>query len=257
MNRHETNERNLWCPPMPESFHNHYRLAGYPEDQVIRIAKKYMIRPENLSRAWVRIHHHFPETTNSSETLDILEFSTAHGAMLEVWRYFGHKVRGTDFGGWPDDYNRNKHDKLIDGVSEESHEFARMPKNLAWVYQPIVESIGVEVDLFDAGVLPYAYEDKSYDIICCYQSLEAYAKPEQWAEIVKEFCRIARQSIVIGFNPPPRELRHDLAHNEAFRSAIEGLRQWKSGGFECAFLEFGRTRAGSHPTAVKLIASAA
>lgn len=251
----EQKERQLWCPPLPDTFPGHYALGGYSERQVIRIARKYLVRRENLQRAWARVHHHFPETLTSQRPLDILEFSTAHGAMLEVWRHFGHRVRGTDFAGWPDDYNsKAKRPSFLETILGEPHDNPRGPKTLGWVYQPIIESLGLEVDLFDAGRLPYPYGDKSFDVLCCYQAIEAYGTPDTWMQIVEDFCRIARQSIVIGFNPPPRKLRDDETHMALTREVTDRLRRYDRNGFQCVFMEFGETRVGFHPTAVKLMA---
>lgn len=255
MRRNEQDERQLWCPPVPESFPSQYDFGGYPERQVIRIARKYLLRKDNLRRAWARIHHHFPETVAPGPKLDILEFSTAHGAMLEVWHHFGHRVRGTDFAGWPDNYNaKAKRPGFLSDAFDVSHDYPRAKKNLGWIYQPIIEGLGYQVDLFDAGALPYAYADKSYDVICCYQAIEAYASPEKWINIVDEFCRIARKSIVVGFNPPSVKLRNDEDHMDLVRSATDELRSYNRNGFKCIFMEFGETRAGFHPTAVKLVA---
>jgi hypothetical protein len=256
MRRSELEERQLWCPPVPADFPAHYEFGGYPEHQVIRIARKYLGRTENIHRSWARIHYHFPETVNTAESLDILEFSTAHGAMLEVWRHLGHRVRGTDFGGWHEDYNaKATKPKFLDAAFSKSHSNPVAEVNLGWIYQPIIESLGLEVDIFDAGALPYAYADKSFDVVCCYQAIEAYAGPEGWLDIAKEFCRIARKSVVIGFNPPPLKLRENEEHMKAARAATEALRSYNHDGFRSAFLEFGQTNAGYHPTAVKLIAT--
>lgn len=258
MRRNEQEERQLWCPPVPSDFPTQYEFGGYPEKQVIRIARKYLWRKENIRRAWARIHHHFPETVGGGPALDILEFSTAHGAMLEVWRHFGHRVRGTDFGGWPDNYNKMaKRPSFLDPAFEKTHANPRAETNLGWIYQPIIESLGLNVDIFDAGALPYPFADKSFDVICCYQAIEAYAIPDHWVDIVDEFCRIARQSIVIGFNPPARVLREDEAHMAEVRSATDKLRSYDRNGFKCVFMEFGETRAGFHPTAIKLVATGA
>lgn len=255
MRRNEQEERQLWTPAVPDGFPLHYELGGYSERQIIRIARKYLLRNENIKRAWARIHHHFPETLTAGEPLDILEFSTAHGAMLEVWRHFGHRVRGTDFGGWAEDYNKNaKRPNFIGKLMAKGHGNPRAPQDLGWIYQPIIESLGLQVDLFDAGCLPYAYADKSFDVICCYQAIEAYSAPEHWVTIADEFCRIARKSIVIGFNPPGVKLRDDEAHMVIARAATDALRSYNRNGFKCVFMEFGETRAGFHPTAVKLIA---
>jgi hypothetical protein len=252
----ELQERQLWCPPLPAALHGHYALGGYKPALIRRIAHKYLNRGENLKRAWARVHHHFPETTTGGTVLDILEFSTAHGAMLEVWRHLGHRVQGTDFGGWPDDYGRrNKIAPFFADLFLADHAVARADTHPGWPYQPIIESLGLQVDLFDGGQLPYGYASKSFDVVCCYQAIEAYGPPATWDAIVAEFCRIARQAIVIGFNPPAIKLRKDDAHQAEVHAATERLRQWNATGFRCSFLEFGQTRAGLHPTAIKLVAA--
>jgi hypothetical protein len=251
----ELQERQLWCPPLPDAFPRHYALAGYKLSQIRRIAHKYLHRTENLKRAWARIHHHLPETTALGPPLDILEFSTAHGAMLEVWRHMGHQVRGTDFAGWPEDYGRkNRITRVFSDLLAADHDLPRAGSNFGWLYQPLIESLGLTVDLFDGGLVPYRYDSKSFDVVCCYQAIEAYGPPETWDAIAAEFCRIARKVIVIGFNPPPVSLRNNDDHAAQVRAATERLRRWNTGGFRTGFLEFGQTRAGLHPKAVKLVA---
>jgi hypothetical protein len=251
----EQKERQSWCPPLPAAFPAHYALRGYAEANVLRIARKYLIRRENLRRAWARIHHHLPETVQTDKPLNILEFSTAHGAMLEVWRHFGHDVRGTDFGDWPDSYGRGRlRPVFLDDLVALAHSNPCRPANPGWIYQPLIEAIGVKVDLFDAGQRPYRYRAKSVDVVCSYQAIEAYAPPEDWGEIVDEYCRIARRTVMLGFNPGPRAMRSDDAYQARYRIAIEDLRSYDRNGFRCVFLEFGETRAGFHPTALKLVA---
>lgn len=121
-----------WCPPIPENFFDHYKLGGYEEYQVARIENKYLSRIENIKRAWARIHCHFPETLNANIPLDILEFSTAHGAMLEIWRHFGHRVQGTDCQDLPDGYRRKLGiPKWLEHVLEDRHSNKRNKKNPA------------------------------------------------------------------------------------------------------------------------------
>lgn len=255
MRQDEAEVRLDWCPPIPENLFDHYKLGGYEKYQVARIANKYLSRKVNIKRAWARIHCHFPETLNANIPLDILEFSTAHGAMLEIWRHFGHRVQGTDFQDWPDGYRRKLGiPKWLEHDLEDRHSNKRSKKNLGWIYQPIIESAGLDVDLFDAGSLPYFYKSNSFDVVCCYQAIEAYAHPKYWCDILAEFCRIARATVVLGFNSPPAKLRDDKDYLDAVQTATEAIRSNKEFGFRTVFLEFGNTRAGYHPTAVKLMA---
>lgn len=244
-----------WCPPPPKDIPEHYELGGYPRHQLTRIAKKYLSRGGNIRRAWTRINHHLPETLSCDEVLDIIEFSTAHGAMLELWRHAGHRVRGTDFDGWPESYNhRSVPPKHLKPTFEVEHTNPRQAENSGWVYQPIIESLALDVDLFDASQVSYSYADKSFDVVCCYQAIEAYAHPERWGEIVDEFCRIARRTVVVGFNNSPKVLRNDMIYMASFRAAVESLRRYDRNGFYSVFLEFGETGGGFHPTTLKLMA---
>ena len=244
-----------WLPDHPLVDKTHYALGNYPDGHISgRIAPKYLGRAKNLRRAWVRICSHFPETTVSGASYDILEFSTAHGAMLEIWQALGHTVRGTDFeavAGTQKNYRPIN--ARLEAWLGAPHQNPVAKDRPGWAYQPIIESICVPVDLFDAGVTPYAYADKSVDFICCYQALEAYAAPDDWGRIIAEFCRIARRGVVIGFNPPGRKQERD-AHWSNTRAAWEKLRLHDAHGFRNVLFEMEETGRGLHPTACKLVA---
>ena len=230
-----------------------YALKNYDEADIDRvIAAKYLDRPANLRRAWSRICTHLPETCNTSVPLDILEFSTAHGAMLEIWNSIGHNAEGTDFC-VPEEKKRGYRSAggLIN-IFDTEHKNPVAEKIPGWIYQPVIESIGAKVHLFDAGETPYSFDDKSFDYICCYQAIEAYARPGEWDRIVKEFCRIARKAVVIGFNPPPRLAGEDSGWDET-KAAWEKLRIYDANGFKNVFYEFHETNRGLHPSACKLI----
>ncbi|MEM7472085.1 MAG: hypothetical protein AAF340_12100 [Pseudomonadota bacterium] len=248
-------EKSGWLPPNPLKHLRHYDLGNYAPDHVSgRIAPKYLGRHMNLRRAWVRICSHLPETTMPGAQYNILEFSTAHGAMLEIWEALGHRVRGTDFE-VPEAHIKTyaPMKPRMKSAFETHHPHPIDPDRPGWAYQPVIESIGVAVDLFDAGKTPYAYPDKSFDYICCYQALEAYAEPEDWGRIVSEFCRIARRAIVIGFNPPGRGQETDSNWTRT-RASWEALRVYDQNGFRNTLFELDETGVGLHPTAVKLVA---
>lgn len=242
-----------WFPSPPVDITQPYALGNYEVSRVDRvIARKYLSRADNLTRAWSRICSHFPETTGTSENLKILEFSTAHGAMLELWQALGHSAQGTDFC-VPDKF-RKKYNPVSPGsqIFKNKHPHQTDAPIKGWIYQPIIESIGGTVHLFDAGKLPYDFKDNSFDHICCYQAIEAYAKPADWEDIVAEFCRIARRSVVIGFNPP--SVRADSDKNwEETKKAWEKLRTYDAHGFRNRFFEFEETNRGYHPSACKLV----
>ncbi|WP_417271399.1 class I SAM-dependent methyltransferase [Celeribacter sp.] len=256
MKQFKVDELMEWTPPMPDRYREGYLLGAYPEDRLRKVMWKYLLREPNMRRAWVRINAHLPETLVNSERLSILEFSTAHGAMLEVWRDHGHHVRGTDFnwakGQEPLPLDRPWKARAIEDLREITSPSPPRAEIDGWAYQPLIESQGLEVDMVDGREWPYPYEDKSFDVVCCYQAIEAYAHPSKWIEIAREFCRIARKTVVIGFNPPAvSKFEEDF---DAARAAWLDFQRFDEMGFRVDFFEVGNTRRGVHPTACKLVA---
>lgn len=244
-----------WFPDIPLNLEEQYKLRDYAyEDVSGRIQKKYLNRALNLQRAWIRICSLLPETLSEGSNLDIIEFSTAHGAMLEIWRHFGHSVTGTDICLPVAPHRKHRPVDPSSAIFENSHSNPREPLRAGWVYQPIIESIGIKVDLFDAGIIPYSYEDNSFDYLCCYHAINSYAHPSEWIRIVDEFCRIARRAVVIGFNAVNLYDQRTGNEEETF-NAWERLRTYNRCGFHCTSFELGHTGRGYHPTACKLIRS--
>ena len=253
MKKNTAQQKYSWLPPPPIDIKAPYSLGNYDYSKINSIiARKYINRTANLKRAWSRICTHFPETTETDEKLSFLEFSTAHGAMLEIWQAMGHTAEGTDYC-VPKEF-RKKYRPLAGPGSlfDNKHSNPIEPEIDGWIYQPIIESIGCKVHLFNAAVLPYQFEDKSFDYVCCYQAIEAYARPADWGDIVSEFCRIARRAVVIGFNPPPLRAKPDEDWDET-RIAWEKLRTFDAHGFKNQFFEMEETQRGFHPSACKLV----
>ena len=238
-----------WLPRLPIEQPTNYRLKNYDIERINRrIARKYLNRHRNLLRSWIRICTHTPETTVKGSPKDILEFSTAHGAMLELWRALGHNVHGTDYAMDPSQLRAFKplDDKTRDCL-ERSHSYEVRPEVPGWIYQPIIESLNLDVTLFDASKLPYPFEDNSFDIVVCYQAIDAYAEPYDWTKITDEFCRIARSTVVIGFNATP--IKQPMAHSA---KGWEALRTYNRNGFRNIVFEIEHSRRGYHPTACRL-----
>lgn len=256
----ELSNRKVWTQDLPEEFRSPYKLGRFPEDRVQSIMWKYLGRDRNCERAWVRINHHLPETLHTGKPLDILEFSTAHGAMLEIWRSLGHRVVGTDFP-WETagrvrapqkGVRRPWHASILEQVRQNSHKGKIGETVPGWSYQPVIESLGLDVRLFDGGVRPYPFEDKSFDVVCCYQAIEAYSDPDGWLDTVAEFCRIARKSVVVGFNPLPVESLTNRAMLDAAKDAWLKMQSFEAAGLRTSFFEIGQSRRGIHPTVCKL-----
>lgn len=257
MNKHQAAERQEWVLPPPLDFSVPYALGDYPEERVRRIMFKYMERKTNLSRAWARICHHFPETIDAAP-LTCLEFGTAHGAMLELWRALGHGVVGTDFP-WRAGKeavlspSRPWHRQVLAACTKQGHGRPLADPVEGWAYQPIIESLDLDVRLIDGRDWPYPFEDKSFDVVCAYQAIDAFAPPERWLEIVSEFCRIARRAVVVGYNPLPVRQAGDEDRQAAAKDAWLRLQAFSAAGFRTAFTEFGTTRRGLHPVAMKFL----
>jgi hypothetical protein len=253
MKKTTASQKYTWLPEPPVDVNLPYALGNYEfSDVSAAIAKKYLNRSANLKRAWARICTHLPETTSTNEKLDILEFSTAHGAMLEIWQALGHNATGTDYC-VPKKFKKKYRPVGQDHpIFRNEHTNPLSDRNEDWVYQPIIESLGANVCLFDAGQTPYHFGDNSFDYVCCYQAIEAYAVPGNWDRIVKEFCRITRRAVVIGFNPPPMRTPDGHGWSET-EKAWELLRTFDAYGFKNVFFEFEETNRGLHPSACKLV----
>jgi hypothetical protein len=252
-------ERSEWLSPLPEEFLTDYALGNYSDARIIQVMWKYLGRATNIRRAWARIWHHMPETMTADEPLDMLELSTAHGAMMEVWRSQGHRCVGTDFnwvGVTADGHSRPAERpwqaNLLKRLRSVSHDNPVAEEVPGWVYQPIIESLGLDVRLHDGGIMPYPFEDKSFDVVCCYQAIEAYAPPEHWHDVAHEFCRIARRSVVIGFNPEPASRLTDTDYIAACNEAWLGFQKFAHGNMRTSYFEIGTTRRRSHPTVCKI-----
>ncbi|MEM7471810.1 MAG: class I SAM-dependent methyltransferase [Pseudomonadota bacterium] len=259
----ELAERAAWTPAIPAEFVDPYRLGEYSENRITQTMWKYLVREQNCQRAWARINHHMPETLMPGAPLDILEFSTAHGAMLEIWQHYGHRCVGTDYAWTVQGQETVKgkgvrkpwHETLIKELRGKPHGRKTHAEVPGWPYQTITESLGLDVRLFDGGLRRYPFEDDSFDLVCCFQAIEAYTGPEGWLDTIREFCRIARKTVVVGFNPLPVETAENQDMRAAAREAWLALQSFDELGFRTTFFEIGQTRRGIHPTVCKLIAT--
>ena len=230
--------------PPPEDFTLPYSLTP---DQVARLAqhrvqRKYVKRFANIRRSWALLLQYLPELMGKhARPREVLELSTAHGATLEILRHKGHTVRGNDF---PNFLGRkNDHDSRERGVNEglpgqhrDDHGFLNDKGEAeGWLYQPIIESLGLEVDLFDAGQVPYPYADKRFDTVISFDALEHYCHPRDWLFIIDEMVRLARRSVLVVTNPVQEHKLSDPAYMEAFHTFQKDMRDYRDGGFECVF----------------------
>ncbi|MCG6884894.1 MAG: class I SAM-dependent methyltransferase [Silicimonas sp.] len=181
--------------------------------------------------------------TPSVPAQKVLEMSTAHGAVLEVLRHFGHEVVGNDFANMLSGSDTavssvlrpvnhadpgRKTDDYGNAVDLENSE------DVIWPYRNIIESVGIPMRIFDAGKTPYPADDKEFDVTICLQAIEHYCHADDWMVIVDEFCRITKGTIVILLNPPDRAAILDEGdYMIAFNQARMNLRRYASNGFRC------------------------
>lgn len=199
-----------------------------------RVQRKYVSRFKNIRRSWAILLRHLPELlAPGAPARDVFEMSTAHGATLEILRHHGHRVTGNDVIWTPG--GRNGHDRIgrrdparASGAAEPDPAAggARCP------YRPLTESVGLDVRYFDGGVLPYPFADKAFDAVICCDAIEHYCHPADWGEVVGEFVRLARRSVLLVMNPVMPGLG-DASYAAAVTAFRTRARQWSEGGFVC------------------------
>ena len=233
----------LFGDPIPEDL-----LTDYPCEDVNRglsreIQRKYSVRSKNIRRCWNRVEQYLPELmSHEAQKHNVLELSTAHGGMLEVLRHFGHDVVGTDYynmltvhGGQDTTIFRDVNDpeftRFVDDFGQNID--ADNTSEIVWPYKNIIESIGIPMALFDAGKTPYPLDEKQFDVVLCFQAIEHYCHPKHWLDLMDEFCRIARKSIVILVNPLNWRMVDNDEYVEAFNAAKLAMKKYDRNGFRC------------------------
>ncbi|WP_222611818.1 hypothetical protein [Shimia ponticola] len=235
--------QDLFGVELPEELQGEYPFewsdAGMPKD----IQRKYQKRSWNIRRSWNRLELYAPELLKHRETpYSVFEMSTAHGGMLEVCRHFGHSILGNDYlnltagqARGEGAYHRAVNDELNDRELDDYRLPIPKPGEAVsdWCYRPIIEAQKIPMALFDGGMVPYPLEDKSQDYLFCMQAIEHYCHPDDWDNIVKEFCRISRRAVIIYLNRIPHHLSKNEDYIAAFDRARTRLRNWNQNGFEC------------------------
>ncbi|WP_328799733.1 class I SAM-dependent methyltransferase [Sedimentimonas flavescens] len=205
-----------------------------------RPQRKYLNRKTNIRRAMNRVSLFLPELM-SGKPQRILELSTAHGAILEVLRHYGHKVVGNDYVNMVSGETQAER-AIYRDINDQSFSRAFDDYGLPvpsggvledWPYRPIIESINIPMQLFDAGITPYPVETASFDYVISMQAIEHYCHPRDWLKIVDEMCRISRRSVFLLLNPMMPEMAADPHYSEAFHTAREALRDYDQNGFRC------------------------
>lgn len=219
--------------------------APYPIDPVAlagigrSIQGKYLTRFANIRRSWAVLLEHMPELmADGAPPRDVLEMSTAHGATLEILRRQGHAVVGNDFANFLggasglDSRFRDVNGLELDGRRDD-HGLNTGGETRNWPYRPIIDSLGLDVRLFDAGSTPYPFEDGSFDTVICMDAIEHYCHPRGWMAVVDEFLRLARESVLVIANPVQRQLVDDPDYMAAVGAFQREMRMLDRAGFRC------------------------
>jgi hypothetical protein len=145
------------------------------------VQPKYQLRAHNVLREFDRWHALCPEIMQRGHSCDILELSSGGCGGAEVVHHFGHNYQATDF---------------LAGRGS--------------VYAPIHASLGLAAVDFDGSKTPYGFGDKSYDYVACFQAIDAYGDEEEYPIFIDEMLRIARQKVILIFNPGLKARRENL-----------------------------------------------
>jgi hypothetical protein len=227
--------------PVPAEFNQPYTVTETDWTGMSRPPQgKYLNRKRNLRRAMNRIQLFLPELLGGAPKR-IFELSTAHGAILEVLRHYGHEVMGNDYvnmvsGDTPEQraiYRRVNDPGFVRDKDDYGLPIPSGDQIVDWPYRPIIDSIGIPMALFDAGRTPYPLEAQSFDYVLSMQAIEHYCHPQDWMTIVDEMCRIARQGVFLLLNPMMPEMTADPVYAQAFHKARADLRDFDRHGFRC------------------------
>lgn len=227
--------------PLPKELEGHYPLSHAEMNEGLgrSIQKKYLHRPHNIGRCWNRAQLYTPELMKADQKKSILELSTGHGAMLEIYRHLGHEVLGTDYPNvisGPKGFSsafRSINEDLERKVDDYGLAFDPSNPVVDWPYKRLIESIGIPMTLFDAGSMPYPLADKSFDYVMTFQAIEHYTHPRHWLEIIGELCRIARESVVLLLNPLFPAFAKDPDYAKAFDDFRREMAFYNANGFHC------------------------
>ena len=127
---------------------------------------KFLIRDRTIKSNWDRLLRYFPDLFND-EKKSFLDLSCGNGATLEILRFLGHNSFGVD-------YESKNHcfDKPL------FHSTLEM--NNKWPYKILLESQNLDFKGHDLNVIPYPFEDNSFDIVNSWGAIEFYGRPKYW-----------------------------------------------------------------------------
>lgn len=166
-------------PAVPRSFLERYPISvGEMQAQGIQI--KYQIRGYNLLREFERLKMLDAAQLDGSEKYRFLDLSSAACGVEACAREFGHTTRSCDF---------------LDGMGG--------------AYRCITDAQNIKVSNFDGTLFPFGFSENSFDFVTCFQAINFYGQPSDYAKIIDDMCRIATKQVLVIFNGDPR-IKEDL-----------------------------------------------
>lgn len=214
--------RDLFGSALPAELMVDYALSDEGLERMGKLQKCNADRSTNVLQAWNRVQLYLPELMTAA-TQDVVQLSCSHGAMLEVLRHHGHRVMGTQYAPtiWSDDPSR-----LQNPASMQDHK----PD---WPYRFVADSIDLPMTLHDtgSGVLPF--KDGSFDTVICDRTLGHFAYPEDWIDLLEEFCRISRGTVLVMLDRLSPNLQADAEYRGAFDRFRSAAIRYRENGFAC------------------------
>ncbi len=131
----------------------------------INSPKKYLDRVRTITLNYALISTYLPELLSGG--FKVWDFSCGSGIFLEILRFMGNYVEGSDQPGLP--------------------------------YRMLTESQGINVSVIDGRKPPFPIKSKSVHWLTCIGALTFYGG-ENWEKVMREFFRIAQKGVFIGIN---------------------------------------------------------
>jgi hypothetical protein len=72
--------------------------------------------------------------------------------------------------------------------------------NNKWPYKILLESQKLDFKGHDLNIIPYPFEDNSFDIVNSWGAIEFYGRPKYWKVFILEMLRISKEYVNIAFN---------------------------------------------------------
>lgn len=119
-------------------------------------------------------------------SVSVIDFSCGSGATMEIFRYHGASVFGTDF--WMKNVNL-KNPKYYKDIKKYS------------IFEPLLKSQNLQYIIHDGAIVPYPFDSNSYDLVINVGAINAYKGGfPVWENALNEFKRVSRKTIFFGYN---------------------------------------------------------